>query len=212
MRLLHGLNSLAGLLGERGSDEAERHFRRALAISQSATGGQHPQVATQMRRLAAELARQGRLPEAETLARDALDLATRTLGPRHQAVTASHLPLVARVLDQQRRYAEADEIYRLAFTQAQRPSNTVIGEMHRDYGLMLLGRGDQAGAERELLAVARTARESVPRRRPSERPGDETRADGSVPPDGQAGGGRALSSAARPLRPALSARRPSSPW
>ena len=150
MRLLHGLNSLAGLLGERGSDEAERHFRRALAISQSATGGQHPQVATQMRRLAAELARQGRLTEAETLARDALDLATRTLGPRHQAVTASHLPLVARVLDQQRRYAEADEIYRLAFTQAQRPSNTVIGEMHRDYGLMLLGRGDQAGAEREL--------------------------------------------------------------
>ena len=31
-----------GLLGERGYDESERHFRRALAISQSATGPEHP--------------------------------------------------------------------------------------------------------------------------------------------------------------------------
>jgi enhancing lycopene biosynthesis protein 2 len=35
--------------------------------------------------------------------------------------------------------------------QAPRPSNVLIGQMHRDYGLMLLGRTDFVGAERQLL-------------------------------------------------------------
>jgi serine/threonine-protein kinase len=150
-RLLHGLNSLARLLGSRGDDEAEIHYRRALGISQSATGPEHPRVADQLAKLAGELARQGRLSEAETLVRQSLDLSIRTLGPRHQLVTTSRMPLLAEILDRQRRHREADETYRLAFEQVQRPSNVLVGQMERDYGLMLLRRGDHASAESHLL-------------------------------------------------------------
>jgi serine/threonine-protein kinase len=150
-RLLHGLNSLARLLGGRGDNEAEVHYRRALAISQSATGLEHPRVADQLAKLAGEVARQGRLAEAETLVRQSLDLSIRTLGPRHQLIPTSRMPLLAEILDRQRRHREADETYRLAFEQVQRPSNVLVGQMERDYGLMLLRRGDHAGAESHLL-------------------------------------------------------------
>ena len=150
-RLVHGLNSLASLLGGQNSNEAEQLFRRALAIRQSATGPDNPQVAEQVHRLASELARQGRLSEAETLARQALDISIRLLGPRHQTVTSSRLPLLAGILESQRRHQEADETYRLAFEQAPTPSNVLIGQMHRQYGQMLLQRGDFMRSEQELL-------------------------------------------------------------
>ena len=85
------------------------------------------------------------------------------------------MPLWPAILDQQRRYVEADEIYRAAFEQAPRPSNIVIGQMHRDYGLMLLGRGDLAGAERQLLQSLEVLERAYPAtttrtcRRPNER-------------------------------------------
>jgi serine/threonine protein kinase/tetratricopeptide (TPR) repeat protein len=151
LRLLHGLNSLGDLLGRRGDAAAETLFRRALAISRSATGPEHPRVADQLHKLAGQLARQGRLADAETLARESLDLSIRLVGPRDQKVTASQMPLLARIFDLQRRYREADEMFQAALDQAQRPSNVVIGEMHRDYGLMLLRRGDRPRAEQQLL-------------------------------------------------------------
>jgi serine/threonine-protein kinase len=149
IRLLHGLNSLADLLAARGATEAELHYRRALAISQSTTGAEHPRVGDQMHRLAGELARQRRLPEAERMARQALDLMSRTTAPGDQLVT-SRMPLLADILDLQRRFEEADDTYRqvLALTP---PGNVLAGQMHRDYGLMLLRRGDHRRAEQELL-------------------------------------------------------------
>jgi len=151
LRLLHGLNSLATLLSSRGNDEAELFYRRALAISRSATGPEHPRVADQLHRLAGELARQGALSEAETLARHALDLSIQTVGPRNQAVTTSRMPLLAQIFDLQGRYDDADRMYRMAFEQVLTPSNVMIGQMHRDYGLMLLRRRDHTPAEQELL-------------------------------------------------------------
>jgi eukaryotic-like serine/threonine-protein kinase len=150
IRLLHGLNSLAELLGSRGDAEAETHLRRALAISRSSTGPEHLQVADELHRLAREIARQGRLTEAETLSRQALDGFIRTLGARHQDVK-TRATLLADILDRQRRYQEADELYRTAFEENEYPANVVIGEMHRQYGRMLLRRGDRAGAEAQLL-------------------------------------------------------------
>ena len=50
----------------------------------------------------------------------------------------------------QRRYAEADRVYESAF-ELVRTSGVINGEMRRDYGLMLLRRGDTAGAETQLL-------------------------------------------------------------
>ena len=152
LRLIHGLNSLAALLADRGDDEAESHYRRALAISRSATGDNHLRVADQLHRLGGELARQGRLADAEQLARQALEISIDAVGPRHQVVTTSRLPFLAGILDRQRRHGEADETYREAFARVQRPSNVMVGQMHREYGLMLLRRGEHGRAEKELLS------------------------------------------------------------
>jgi eukaryotic-like serine/threonine-protein kinase len=151
-RLIHGLNGLAAMLGSQGKDEAEQLLRRALSISESATGPEHPQVAEQMHRLANELARQRRLSEAETLSRRALDLSTRVFGQRHQVVAARRMPLLARVLDLQGRHSEADATYRLALEQFQPLPIVVRGEMHRDYGAILFERGQYPHAEQQLLS------------------------------------------------------------
>ncbi len=150
VRLIHGLNSLATLLGNRGDDEAEQHLRRALAIRQSATGAEHPQVADQLHRLARELNRQGRTREAEALARDALDLTIRMLGPDHPVLTSERLPLLAEIFERQGRHAAADSTYRKAIAEIPL-SGVVPGELCRRYGRLLLARGDHAQAEEQLL-------------------------------------------------------------
>ena len=158
VRLIHGLNSLAQLSSDRDQDSAEALYRRALTIAASATGPDHPRVAEQLHLLAAELARQQRAVEAEPLARRALELTIETVGARHQTVATRRLPLVARVLDEQRRHTEADLTYRRAFDDTE-PGDVMAGEMHRDYGLMLLRRGDHARAEQQLLqSLARLER------------------------------------------------------
>lgn len=150
IRLLHGLNSLAALLGERGDNEAEQQLRRALAIRQTASSPEHPQAADQLDNLARELLRQGRLDEAHALARQAMDLSIRTLGAEHAVITGSRLPLLAEVYDRQGRFAEADEAYRTALDE--NPLHGVVpGQLRRSYGRMLLNRGDFMRAEEQLL-------------------------------------------------------------
>jgi tetratricopeptide (TPR) repeat protein len=150
IRLIHGLNSLANLLASRGDARAEVLYRRALAIRQSATSAENPQVADQQHRLAGELARQGRLVAAESLARQALALSTRTLGARHPVVTDVRLPLIAEILGLQARHAEADQAYNAAFEQTV-SQGVVPGQMRRGYGMLLLRRGDHTRAEQQLL-------------------------------------------------------------
>ncbi|HEU4927600.1 MAG TPA: serine/threonine-protein kinase [Vicinamibacterales bacterium] len=150
IRLLHGMNSLVGLLGSRGDTEAEAIARRALAISQSATGPEHPRVADQMHKLASALTRLRRLAEAETLARESLALTIRAMGPGHQVVASSRLPLLAQIFDLQRRHAEADQTYEAAIAKLA-TSAVLNGEVRRQYALVLIGRGDVARAEAQLL-------------------------------------------------------------
>jgi eukaryotic-like serine/threonine-protein kinase len=150
VRLLHGMNSLGRLLSSRADVEAETILRRALAISRAATGPDHPRVADQMHKLAGALARLKRLPEAETLARDALALTIKTVGPSHQIIAASRMPLIAEILDLQRRHAEADQMYKAALDRLH-TSSVINGEIRREYGRILLRRGDARGAEEQLL-------------------------------------------------------------
>ena len=150
IRLVHGLNSLATLLGERGDASAEQLLRRALAIRQSATGPEHPGVAEQNHRLAAELARQGNTREAEALAQQALEVSKRTLGETHPVIAQARMPLFAEVYDRAGRYQDADRIYLAALSQSY-PTGVVAGEMRRIYGRMLLRRGEFSRAEEQLL-------------------------------------------------------------
>jgi tetratricopeptide (TPR) repeat protein len=150
INLLHGLNSLGSLLGARGDSAGVGVLRRALAIRQSATGPEHPGVAEQKHRLAAELTRLGQTSEAEELARQALDLSTRTLGSKHPAIASARLPLLAEVFDRQGRFSDADRTYETAFAQLSL-SGVVPGEMRRNYGRMLLRRADYPRAEKQLL-------------------------------------------------------------
>ena len=139
VRLLHGLHSLGTLLSDRGDPEAETVFRRAISIRRAATGPEHPQVAEGLQLLAGELARQGRLPEAESLQRQALAHSIRTLGARHPVVTGTRLPRLATILALQGRQAEADEMFESALAQTT-SSLAVQGEVRRDYGLLLVAR------------------------------------------------------------------------
>ncbi len=149
-RLIHGLHSLAMLLGERGDPEAEALLRRALTIRQASAGPRHALVADELSLLAEELMRRDRLGEAESLARQALELTIEALGPEHVDVSDKRMPLLAEVLDAQGRFEEADDAYRTALETT--PSHGVVpGQMLRGFGLMLLRRGDHAAAERHLL-------------------------------------------------------------
>jgi tetratricopeptide (TPR) repeat protein len=150
IRLVHGLNSLANLLGDRGDAAAEQLYRRALAIRQSATGPEHPGVADQNHRLASELARQGKTQEAEALARQALDVSARTLGARHPVIANARLPLLAQIYDRAGRHQDADRTYMDALAQSN-PAGVVPGEMRRTYGRMLLRRREFTRAEEQLL-------------------------------------------------------------
>jgi tetratricopeptide (TPR) repeat protein len=150
IRLVHGLNSLAKLLSERGDASSEQLLRRALAIRQSATGPEHPGVADQNHRLASELARQGRTLEAEALAQLALDVSKRTLGETHPVIAQARLPLFAEVYDYGRRYQDADRVFNSALALSY-PTGVVAGEMRRVYGRMLLRRGEYTRAEEQLL-------------------------------------------------------------
>ena len=150
IRLIHGLNSVARLLSRRADPECETFSRRALAISRSATGPQHPRVADQIGRLADALARLQRLDEAEALARESLALTIKAIGADHQLVAQARLTLLAEILDLRQRYRDADEIYETAI--AKLPASGVInGEVRRTYALVLLRRGDTARAEAQLL-------------------------------------------------------------
>jgi tetratricopeptide (TPR) repeat protein len=150
IRLLHGLHSYGTLLSRRGDVGAEQVFRRAIAIRRSATGPEHPQVAEGLQLLAGELARQNRLREAEALQRQAVAHSIRTLGERHPVVSSQRLPRLALILAQQGRYTEADAALELAISHGV-ASLAIQGEIERDYGRLLLDRGELAEAERHLL-------------------------------------------------------------
>ena len=72
------------------------------------------------------------------------------MGAGHQIVASSRLTQLAEIYDLQRRHAEADQAYETAIAKLA-TSGVVNGEVRRDYGLMLLRRGDLARAEAQLL-------------------------------------------------------------
>jgi eukaryotic-like serine/threonine-protein kinase len=135
-RLLHGLHSLASLYAETDRHaEGERLLRRSVAIREAATGAGHPALAHELRLLALHLARRrDRLPEAETLIREALEhLRATDSGWRDRART---LHALAEIRHRQGRHAHADTIF--AEVIELYGTGVLLGEALRDYGRLLV--------------------------------------------------------------------------
>lgn len=88
--------------------DAEKEFREALRICETYFGVEHPETATCMDSLAANLRRQGLFHEALTVAKPALEVRLRLFGLFHHH-TAHSLWNTGRLYTQLARYEEADD-------------------------------------------------------------------------------------------------------
>jgi tetratricopeptide (TPR) repeat protein len=93
--------------------EAERLYRRALAISECSYGLDDPSVAAVLNNLAWLLQATGRLGEAEPLKRRALAISEHSHGPDHPSV-ATDLNNLAELLRATNRLGEAEPLFRRA--------------------------------------------------------------------------------------------------
>jgi tetratricopeptide (TPR) repeat protein len=93
--------------------EAEKASRRALAISETSLGPDHPEVAIRLSNLAALLFATNRLAEAEPLMRRALAIDETGYGPDHPR-RATGLNNLAQMLQDTGRLAEAEPLMRRA--------------------------------------------------------------------------------------------------
>jgi len=94
-------------------DDAEKQWRRVIAINESALGADHIQTINAHRNLAVLLADRGRFDEAEDLLKPAVEALARTRGSTdgESAVARSEL---ARVIHETGRSAEAEALFRAA--------------------------------------------------------------------------------------------------
>jgi tetratricopeptide (TPR) repeat protein len=110
-RLMNQLGSL--FYAKSRYAEAERLYRRALAIDEATLGPDHPDVAIRLNNLANLLKTTNCLAEAEPLMRRALAITETSYGPDHPTV-AIRLSTLAGLLHDTNRVAEAEPLYRRA--------------------------------------------------------------------------------------------------
>ncbi len=144
------LNGLARALREQGAlDEAERLFRRALAIRRTWLGEEeHPKVANTLHDLANCLRERGVFEEAETYHHEALAIYKKNYGHEHPTIATSNYSLA--ILYQERgdveraktHYREAIDIYEKTGYHSWRPYPLIR------LGMLLIGQNeiDEAGA------------------------------------------------------------------
>jgi serine/threonine-protein kinase len=103
---------------EQNTDEAERLFRRGLAVLSKQLGEQNLRLLHGLNSLGSLLSGRGDA-EAEQVFRRALALRESATGPDHPAI-ADQLQLVAQELTRQRRLAEAEALMRQALSHSQK--------------------------------------------------------------------------------------------
>lgn len=152
------LNSLGVLFKYNGRfDEAERVYRRAIAIVEPVAGGETT-LATLFHNLGGLEHARGEYARGEAPARRSVELRERALGPDHPAVAAD-LGALAAIVDALGRHAEAEAMYRRALEIFER----VYGPAHYEIAITLnnlagvhhaAGRHDEAEAlYRRALAI-----------------------------------------------------------
>ena len=116
------LNNLAVVYETQGKyAEAERLFKRALAIREKALGARPPRCGQTLNNLAIVYHEQGKYADAEALYKRALAIREKALGADHPDVAAS-LNNLAVVYRQQGRYAEAERSTSARWRSARRRS------------------------------------------------------------------------------------------
>jgi CHAT domain-containing protein/tetratricopeptide (TPR) repeat protein len=105
---------LANVYGAQGRyAEAERLYKRSLAIREKALGPEDPLVANSLNSLADLYRYAGRFAEAELLLKRALAMSEKALGLEHSEV-ATTLNILGALYRNQGRYAEAEPLYKRA--------------------------------------------------------------------------------------------------
>jgi eukaryotic-like serine/threonine-protein kinase len=131
--------------------EAEPLLVQVIDSRRRALGEQHPLVIASMTNLADLNRRQGKLKEAETRFGEVLELRRRVLGPEHPN-TLNVVTSLAAVKFDQRDYAEAEELLRVAVSGYERRN---ADNWQRYYAQSLLGatlaRRDRLVAAEPLL-------------------------------------------------------------
>jgi serine/threonine-protein kinase len=138
--------------------EAERLAREAIAMFGASLGTSHAAYAGALGYLGGVIALRGALDSAEVLQRRAVSIRTGALGPEHSLTALTALPL-ADVLTRQRRFTEADSVYRWALGLLRSRTTDVHVDVRRAYdGLATLyeawGKSDSAAMFRRRAAPA----------------------------------------------------------
>jgi tetratricopeptide (TPR) repeat protein len=95
----------------RHGGEAERLYKRALAIDEKVLGPNHPKAATALNNLASLYSKLGRYADAEPLSKRSLSINENVLGLSHPDVATS-LNTLASLYEAQGRYADAEPLYK----------------------------------------------------------------------------------------------------
>lgn len=154
------LNSLGAVQRELGDDsEAERCYRRAIAMLEHAEPARPLQLASVLQNLGALRLVQGRPSQAEPFYRRAYDLRVQALGPDTPAVALT-LHGLARVAHERRRYPEAEDLYRRAAANLQSVQAADVwhnwAELYRETGRDAQARPLLEGAAATYEKVAPT--------------------------------------------------------
>jgi serine/threonine-protein kinase len=139
--------------------EAEEALREALAIHRKAPGI-HEDVAYDLNNLGSVLRRSGKLAEAETIYREALEVARSVFGPAHQQLTRT-INNLAVVLMDRGDLAGAEALAREALAMTRK----LYGAEHPDIALQLSNLGSMVGARGDDDGWIDLARQALEMRR-----------------------------------------------
>ncbi len=154
-------NYILLLRARKDYQNAEVIARQVLDVRTRRLGARHIQTLTSMYNLATVQLDAGRLDDAQELLTRVLALREEALGPAHPATLLVRGAL-ARILKERGRPQEAIAAWRQLIEAGRSMGDgaSLIATAHKDIGLCLIGSGDLAGAEAELLPAWR-ARQAV---------------------------------------------------
>jgi tetratricopeptide (TPR) repeat protein len=161
--------NIVGVIGKYTGrwDDAERCYRRALALIGRVEGSEHF-VATLLHNIGGLEHARGRFARAEAPQRRGLSLRERALGPNHVDVAADAAALAA-ILDGRKKYDEARALYRRAlriYSRALGPGHFEVGFNLGNLAALCHGTGELASASRLYVRAIRIKTKSIGPRHP----------------------------------------------